>query len=73
MILPTKHIQTKRSLIGMGAEILTMVDKPYNVSSLWYKVKKLPEVRTFETFVTVLDFLFVLGAIGFEDGFINKK
>lgn len=73
MILPTKHIQTKRSLIGMGAEILTMVDKPYNVSSLWYKAKKLPEVRTFETFVTVLDFLFVLGAIGLEDGFINKK
>lgn len=57
----------------MGAEILIMVDKPYNVSSLWYKAKKLPEIRTFETFVAVLDFLFVLGAIRLEGGFINKK
>jgi len=57
----------------MGAEILTMVDKPYNVSSLWYKAKKLPEIRTFETFVAVLDFLFALGAIRLEDGFISKK
>ncbi|MFA6973163.1 MAG: ABC-three component system middle component 6 [Parcubacteria group bacterium] len=73
MILPTKHIQTKRSLIGMGAGILSMLDKPYNVSSLWHRAKKLPEVRTFETFVITLDFLFALDAIGMENGFINKK
>lgn len=73
MILPTKHIQTKRSLIGAGAEILSLIDKPYNVSTLWYKARILPEIRTFEFFVITLDFLFALGAVEFERGFINKK
>lgn len=73
MILPTKHIQIKRSLVGMGAEILAMVDKPYNVSSLWYKARKLPEIRTFEIFIITLDFLFTLDAINIKNGFINKK
>ncbi len=73
MILPTKHIQIKRSLIGLGAEVLAMLDRPYNVSSLWYKANKNPEIRTFETFVITLDFLFTLDAITLENGFINKK
>lgn len=73
MILPTKHINISRSLLGMGAEVLDLLDKPSNVSALWYKVKLIPEINTFENYTLVLDFLFMLGAIEYKKGFINKK
>jgi len=73
MILPTKHIDISRSLIGAGAEVLKCIDKPHNVSALWYKSKSIPEIKTFETFTLTLDFLYLIGAIKFENNFIRRN
>lgn len=73
MILPTKHINISRSLLGMGAEILLLLNKPRNVSTLWYKAKLIPEINTFENYTLVLDFLFMIGAVKYDNGFIHKK
>ncbi|WP_372743783.1 ABC-three component system middle component 6 [Nostoc sp. C052] len=35
MILPTKHISTSHSLLGVGATILEQLYQPRTVSSLW--------------------------------------
>ncbi len=68
MILPTKHIPTEYSLIGIGACILRAMPRSSTVSVLWDRVKRLPEVGTFERYVLALTFLYAIGAIRYEDG-----
>jgi hypothetical protein len=72
MILPTKHISTRNSLLGIGAIILERLNYPRTVTSLWGDVSKLPEIATFERFVLVLDFLYMVGAIELQEGLIRK-
>lgn len=72
MILPTKHLSVSRSLIGIGAEVLLLLERSQNISSLWYKIKIMPNVRTFENFTLALDFLFMINAIKLEGGYIKK-
>lgn len=70
MLLPTKHVPTRRSLIGIGAVILSHLHAPRTVSSLWDLVKDEPEIVHFGVFVLALDYLFVIGAIQFTDGLL---
>ena len=72
MILPNKHLSGGESLIGVGALLLMQLAKPMTVSGLWSKVKERPEVGSFERFTLTLDFLFMVGAVGFEDDFLRK-
>lgn len=73
MILPTKHISTRNSLLGIGARIIEYLDNPRTVTSLWSDLSKLPEVATFERFVLALDFLYMIGAIDLEEGLLYKR
>ena len=70
MLLPTKHVPTRRSLIGIGAVILGHLHEPSTVSSLWNLMKDEPEIGHFGVFVLALDYLFVIGAIQFTDGLL---
>lgn len=72
MILPTKHIDVSRSLIGLGAEVLRSIERPQTVSSLWQLCRSIKDMGTFETFTLTLDFLYTIGAIEFEDNFVRK-
>ena len=68
MILPTKHLRTQRSLIGIGAEILSMLDQPVTVSRLWDDFRESRSVASqhsisFDRFVLALDFLFLIKAV----------
>lgn len=72
MILPTKHITIENSLIGLGALLLTYLDQPATVSSLWEKTKALPEVATFERFTLSLDLLFIMNTIELQDNKIRR-
>jgi hypothetical protein len=72
MILPTKHISTRNSLLGIGATILVHLNHPRTVTSLWSSVSKIPEVSTFERFVLALDLLYMIGAVELEDGLLRK-
>ncbi|HEY9300218.1 MAG TPA: ABC-three component system middle component 6 [Phormidium sp.] len=73
MILPTKHISTRNSLLGVGAIIIEHLNYPRTVTSLWSDLSKLPEVATFERFVLVLDLLYMIGAIELEEGLLYKR
>jgi hypothetical protein len=63
MILPTKHIQEKDTLLGVGATILEYLNHSKPVSRLWDEVKIEDNVGTFERYILALDMLFLFGLI----------
>lgn len=73
MILPTKHISTQNSLLGVGATILLHLDQPRTVTALWERVRDLSEIRVFEKFVLALDFLYAIDAIDIDNGLLVRS
>lgn len=72
MILPTKHLSTEQSLLGIGANVLSALPRPRTVSSLWDEVRHDPNVATFERFTLALDLLYACGAISMADGLLFR-
>jgi len=71
MILPTKHLRIQRSLLGIGGEILLLLDEPKTVSRLWtdfrdQRAKRKQHAVGFDRFVLSLDFLFLIDAVSFQ-------
>ncbi|MCK5282468.1 MAG: hypothetical protein KAK00_03595 [Nanoarchaeota archaeon] len=72
MIIPTKHIKIENSLLGIGAELLNRVNQPKTVSTLWDQSKCIKGIKSYELFTLVLDFMFIIGAIEFNEGFVRR-
>ena len=72
MILPTKHIPTEQSLIGLGAMLLQRLGRPRTVTNLWEEVRELPVLGTFDRFSLAIDFLFVLGVVELRAGQLRR-
>jgi hypothetical protein len=73
MILPTKHITLKNSILGAGATVLRHLDNPHTVTSLWERVRHYPETGVYNRFVLVLDFLFTIGVLDIVDGLLVRR
>jgi len=79
MILPSKHLTQSRSLIGVGAGILVLLDSPQTVSALWnnFSEKYQSNFRTgsvsFDWFILSLDLLHAMKAIELKKGRIRRK
>jgi hypothetical protein len=74
MILPTKHVEVGRSLLGVGASILNRLQKPRSVTALWEELQQVPEVGTFERFTLGLDLLYAIGAVQLtDDGLLRRN
>ena len=77
MILPGKHLNQNRALVGVGAEILAQLDEPRSVSELWERVRATRAGRpdasalTFDWFVLALTFLNAIFAVRFVGGVIT--
>lgn len=78
MILPTKHLRPDRALIAVGADILGLLREPKTLSRLWEEFRLLRSRRagvapvTYEWFVLAIDLLFLLNAVRFEKGQLQK-
>lgn len=72
MILPTKHLRLSNSLLNVGAALLRHIDGTHTVTALWNTSSMLPEVKTFERFTLGLDLLFMMGAVEFQDGLLQR-
>jgi hypothetical protein len=72
MIIPDKNILLSQSLLGLGAALLEKSEPPQTVSSLWEKVRKSSEIRSYEKYVLALDLLFTLNLIEFHDGLLKR-
>jgi hypothetical protein len=70
MILPTKHLPTERALLTVGALLLSHLQEPKSVSSLWADIKQDTQqsaVISFDWFVLALDLLATMGIINFAN------
>ncbi len=71
MILPAKHLRPDRALIGIGAELLALLDEPKTVSRLWSELKEKRAGNTaipFDWFILALDLLHIMGSIDIDKG-----
>ena len=77
MILPTNHLPTERSLLGIGAEILHLLDRPKTVSRLWTGIQKhrgeAANQLPFDWFVLSLNLLYAIGAIEMIRGRLSRQ
>ncbi len=79
MILPTKHIRPDRALIGVGSDILSLLHTPKTVSGLWSEFDRLRQTTeglkpvSFDWFILGLDFLYMIDAVEYRRGLLNKK
>ena len=72
MILPTKHISVRNSLLGLGSTLLKALHRPCTVTALWDKTRDAPETGTFERFSLALALLYAVGAVDSQDGLLRR-
>lgn len=72
MIYPNKTIELKYTLLGVGSLIVTELNTPQTVSSLWDRIRTREEIGTFEKYVLTLDFLYLIGLVKMDDGIIRR-
>lgn len=73
MLLPTKYIPLKSSLLAAAGMILKLLRVPQTVSQLWTKARKDSKIATFDRFCLALDFLYALGLVSFENGLLIRR
>ncbi len=79
MILPTKRLAPDRSLLHLGAEILSLLQEPKSVTRLWNELQQRREgntadaVVTYDWFILGLDFLFTLDTVRMDQGILKKN
>ena len=78
MILPTKHIRPDRCLIGLGGEVIGVLERPMTMSRLWDAIRHRRSAHTadavvdYRWFVLTLDLLYTVQAIEFERGVLRR-
>jgi len=79
MLTPTKNLHEDRTLIKVGAKIISLLTSPKSVNALWQsyvgsqeELSNTPKI-TFDIFILGLDFLFMIGAIHHEDDIIWRN
>lgn len=79
MILPTKHIRPDRSLLGVGSQVLEMLDRPKTMSRLWDEFRKTRSGSgrdtpiTYRWFVLSVDLLYMIRAVHYKRGLIARS
>lgn len=77
MILPTKHLSIDRSLLGVGADILTVLDRPKTVSSIWTDFQalrgKTAQRIPYDWFVLAISMLYSIEALQMSRGLLEKQ
>lgn len=66
MILPTKHLPIRHSLIGCGAQIMPHLKRARSLESLWSAVKSDKSIESFSKLMSTLNVLYLLGLVEFE-------
>lgn len=76
MILPDKNITLPNSILGIGSDIITVLEVPQTVTSLWEKTRRIRKIGddaiTFEKFILTLDFLYTMGLIEYNKGLVSR-
>lgn len=77
MILPSKHIPAERSLLGIGGDILSVLEVPRTVSETWVHTKAMradyATPLTFDWFVLSLSWLYTIEAVEYKNGILRRR
>ena len=79
MILPTKHIRPDRALIGVGSEVLALLQEPKTVSRIWDDFRSARNDNpgmapvSYDWFVLSINLLFMIGAVDIEGALITRQ
>ncbi len=76
MILPDKYIKIPNSFVGQGAFLIGALQKePCTITTLWENITESNKHLgwTLDKLLLVLDFLFILNIVSYEDGLIFLK
>lgn len=77
MILPTKHLDESRSLLGVGGTILALLaEREATVSSLWdafREARRDSGTVSFDWFILGLDLLYSLNTIELDRGVLRRR
>lgn len=79
MILPSKHLWSDRTLLGVGHELLGCLQEPKTVSRLWDEIRAARGDRAkgapinYDWFVLSLDLLFLIGAVELDRGLVRRR
>ena len=74
MILPTKHLSTNDSLLGIGASlILLLSQQQQTLTRLWDEARSINRQITYPQFLLSLDLLYTLGAVEMDNGVLRKR
>ena len=76
MILPGKHLKPDRSLLGIGGDILELLEQNQTVSELWERVQAKRDQNSsplsFDWFILSLAFLYAVDAVRYERGILAR-
>ena len=67
-LLPTKYTPIDSSVLGVASLLLSRVDSNDTVSTLWDRVRSLPQVRTFDRYADALTLLFAARIVDMQHG-----
>lgn len=72
MILPTKHVTLRQSLLGQASIVLRHLSRPKSMSTLWNNVQADGGIRSFDRFLLAVDMLFLLGVVELHENRLRR-
>lgn len=78
MIIPTKHTNFSKSLLGFGSYVLTHLNSPKSIDDIWkqyqadYKNKVYFAKHSFDNLLLTIVFLHSIGSVNEQKGVIIK-
>ena len=78
MILPGKHLRQANTLLAIGADILSNLEKPRTVSEVWERTRLARASNavsdlSFDWFILALTFLYSIAVVELKDGVLMTQ
>ena len=71
-VLPTKYVPIDSSILGVASILLGDLGSNDTVSTLWDRVRTMPQVRTFDRYAEALTLLFAARIVDLRRGILVK-
>lgn len=69
-VLPTKYVPIDSSILGVASILLGDLGSNDTVSTLWDRVRTMPQVRTFDRYAEALTLLFAAHIVDLRRGIL---
>jgi hypothetical protein len=80
VLTPTKNLHEDKTIIKIGARVLSILTSPSSLSSIWESYLQVQKQDSnnilciqFDTFILALDFLYMIGVIEYQDDLLWRS